>query len=86
MPNFIFTYGNGHATRAGNSLAYRFTRISAPTEDEARAKMIEKRGLVWATSYQSEADAGVDRWHLTEISLEDAAILPQSGPTYDCSL
>ncbi len=48
-------------------LGSNFVRLKVETIAEAREKMIEQYGELWAFFYQSEDAAGVDRWHLKEV-------------------
>jgi hypothetical protein len=45
--------------------------IKAESSTDARAKMMEKFGTQWAFQYTSRALAGVNKYHLTEIELND---------------
>lgn len=50
MTDWFVTFGANHSDPPG-LLAYRFWRVSAPTELEARAKVIDKLGTRWAFIY-----------------------------------
>ncbi len=75
---WIFTFGHGqrahsHGSRVGHDLEAegfplhnRYVRI-AGTYEAARAEMVRMFGPVWSMQYQSEAEAGVEEYRLTEL-------------------
>lgn len=77
---WVFTFGashRGHAILdgariepgeqgAGFRLDSRYVVIYG-TEQEARARMVEIFGQVWASQYSTRAGAGVNRYGLTEL-------------------
>jgi len=68
MREWIFTFGYGHThPKTGQSLAKKFVRIHAPNGDRARDLMFQQFGRTWAMQYESEAQAGVEKYGLTEV-------------------
>src|SRR5688572_6860804 len=66
--DWIFTFGYDHTHPVtGESLATNFVRVSAQTYVQARERMHESFGNRWSHQYESEYDAGVERFGLTEI-------------------
>lgn len=63
MKDYIFTFGYG------TNLAGCFVRIPAESSEEARTKMFDHYGPRWAFQYDSEEQAGVQRYNLTEVPL-----------------
>jgi hypothetical protein len=65
---WIFTFGFNHFhPQTGVSLAHCFIRIHG-TRESSRAEMLRRFGTRWAYQYFDEADAGVQKWKLREIS------------------
>lgn len=71
MQKYIFTFGSGHNDPNHSSLINFYTVIEAPTYSAAREKMWEKRGPKWSFEYETEEEAGVERWNLTLIPFEE---------------
>ena len=73
---WIFTFGYGqHDPRTGRELDDRFVRVEADGYYQARARMLERFGDPngagnWAFDYETEEDAGVDRYRIIEIDFE----------------
>lgn len=66
----FFTFGFGHYSPSG--IALRNTVVAIPgTYGEARNKMVEVVGDKFAFQYNSAEDAGVERFNLSVISLEE---------------
>ena len=75
---FYFTFGSGHRCKKHHSLGENYVVIEAPDENQARDLMFEKRRNKWSFVYRSAEEAGVDRWKLKELSLEDVTLgVPQ---------
>lgn len=78
MPNFYFTFGANHLNKDGQSLGNTFVTVQAENESEARDKMFAARGGRWAFCYLEEMKAkSIDRFDLTEQTLEQVAIEPE---------
>lgn len=71
---YYFTYGANHCTKDGVCLANYYTPIEAPSENEARAKMTEARGVKWSFSYADIHMAGVYEYDLKLAPLEDVKL------------
>jgi hypothetical protein len=54
------------------ALEHCFVRIHG-TYMQARLKMIAAHGQLWCSQYESAEDAGVERYHLTELVLPDSS-------------
>ncbi len=65
---FIVTFGSGHLP----GIAY-YTTVEAKNEGEAREKIVEAIGIKWAFMYLSEKDAGVHKYSLIYMPLEQVA-------------
>ena len=65
MPRFSVTFGMGH------QLAGRFWRVSAPNEEEARAKVFATFGNRWAFIYPDDEDFArqIEQYGLKEVTL-----------------
>lgn len=75
MSNFYFTFGTDHKTREGMSLWNFFVKIQAEKEEEARLKMYEKRGLIFAFCYtEKEFKGQIEEFNLKEIRLEEVKL------------
>lgn len=69
MSEFIFTFGFSHTDPVtGESRAKKFTRIQAEDIEQARQRMNDTFGRQWAFVYESEEEAGVAKWGLTEVT------------------
>jgi hypothetical protein len=67
---WIFTFGEGHVHPLTNEdLSGRFVRIKG-TFMSARQQMLDAFGAKWAGQYESGAQAGIDRFELTELMLD----------------
>ena len=74
MTEYIFTFGGGHVhPLSGASLARSFVRLEADSVGAARQIMFALFGAKWSHQYESEADAGVERWGLRELPVLDVA-------------
>lgn len=71
-----FTFGSNHETASGFSLGNCFVKIDLDCEIAARNVMFKARGAKWAFSYPSAEAAGVDRFNLREVTIEQVT-LPQ---------
>jgi len=67
---YYFTFGSNHLDRDGSSLGRSYAAIEADDEPSARALMHDIRGGSWCTSYLSPEEAGVEKWGLSEVSIE----------------
>jgi len=68
MKEWIFTFGFDHVNPlTGKSLANHFCRIYADSATAAREEMVRRWGRKWAFQYNSEEEAGVERWNLREV-------------------
>ncbi len=56
---YIATFGLGHYLSPG-----RYVRIEASSLSKARDKMLEKYGQRWSALYESEEEAGVEKFGL----------------------
>lgn len=65
--DWLFTFGSGH-TFQGEPLHERFVRVHG-TFLEARTQMLALFGRRWCSQYESEEEAGVSQYHLTELVL-----------------
>jgi hypothetical protein len=65
--DWLFTFGSGH-TLLGEPLDRRYVRIHG-TFLEARTRMLALFGRAFCSQYESEAEAGVEQYHLTELVL-----------------
>lgn len=61
---WIFTFGFKHI-HSGTQMRDRFVRIRGTFED-ARAVMVQRFGKTWAFQYESEEEAGVQKFGLRE--------------------
>ena len=69
MSEFIFTFGFSHTDPVtGESRSRKFARIEADDYESARQKMNATFGRQWAFEYESEDEAGVQKWGLTEVT------------------
>lgn len=75
LKKFWFTFGSGHCDAHGASLGNAVAVVEAESEGEARKKMFEARGGAWFTSYTSAEEAGVQRFGLVELSLEEVSLV-----------
>lgn len=65
--DWVFTFGAGHVHPiTGAPLDNRFVRIRG-THDSAREEMFARFGPKWAHNYESEDEAGVERFALVEL-------------------
>jgi len=71
MRKFYFTFGSGHVLADGTPLKDRYCEVEAHSEIEARATIEMKRGDKWAFCYATKESAGVNRWNLRPIQLEE---------------
>lgn len=69
----IFTFGYGHSVN-GIPLKKAFYRIPLPSS-EARERMFAMFGTAWGFEYETEDEAGVIEYGLTELTFEH--------PTYE---
>jgi hypothetical protein len=77
--SFIITFGSGdHMGPKKWSPDHCYTIVRAVSKHDAKIMMNAKRGLKWATIYDSEEDAGVEKWGLCLVEFDH--ILPQEGP------
>lgn len=58
---FIVTFG------CGQILRNKFARVEAPSEWQARDLVFATYGDCWAFLYNSEWEAGVEEWRMTEV-------------------
>lgn len=82
MKQFYFTFGSGHThiTNYGEqSLGGCYCVIQAADEGTAREMMNSARGPAWAFCYNSGPEAGVERFGLRPVVLDDIR-LPQETP------
>jgi hypothetical protein len=69
VSEFIFTFGFSHTDPvSGASRAKKFCRIEAADYESARQRMNNTYGRQWAFEYESEEEAGVAKWGLTEVT------------------
>ena len=72
MSEFIFTFGANHRHPVtGESLGRRFVAIEAPTHEAATAQMNSVFGEAWSLAYSSRESAGVERFGLVRLDLEE---------------
>lgn len=64
----IFTFGYGHSIN-GIPLKKAFYRIPLPSA-EARERMFAMFGTAWGFEYETEEEAGVDTYELTELTFD----------------
>jgi len=70
MSEFIFTFGFGQTDPVtGESRASTFARIEADDSEQARLRMLNTYGRQWAFMYESEEEAGVVEFGLTEVAV-----------------
>jgi len=69
----VFTFGTDHVTDTGMSLFGYYTVIDGDYE-QARKQMFEARGPKWAFQYETEEEAGVERFNLEFIPFEDIVL------------
>lgn len=74
MKDYFFTFGSNHRTSRGTSLGNCYVVIKAPNEGAARDIMFDTRGDEWAFSYPSAEAAGVDRFYLNKVSLDEVRL------------
>ena len=74
LNKYFFTFGCGHLDRYNNSLGQSFCVIYGATPSEARETMQSVRGDKYCTNYLTAEDAGVERFGLTEVYLEDITV------------
>jgi len=74
LNKYYFTFGCGHLDSNGNSLGNSYCIIYAATSEEAREHMRSARGDKYCTNYMSAQQAGVDRFELTQVHLEDVIL------------
>lgn len=72
--NWYFTFGSNHYDADGRSLGNAVCVVEG-TFGEAREKMVEARGDVWAFQYKTAEQAGVERFGLRFRALEDIALV-----------
>lgn len=78
---YIFTFGFGHFDReTGAPLSKTFVRVPASSWEEARQIMVANCGRLWAFQYDSEDEAGVSKYGLTEVPLGTQATYGRSQP------
>ena len=77
LKEWFFTFGSGHADEHGRHLMNYYTRVIATTEAEARAAMTVIRGDKWCTSYASKTAAGVSRFGLCFLPLDELTPQPK---------
>jgi len=72
MSEWIFTFGTNHVHPVtGESLGRRFVAIKAADAATARVEMFAAFGPKWAMEYASRENAGVERFGLVELDLEE---------------
>lgn len=69
-----FTFGTNHIKKNGESLGMSYCTVEAPSEAEARELMWSARGNRWAFSYPTPELAGVDRFNLKHVSLNEISL------------
>ena len=78
----VFTFGYGHTCPyTGKKLDDHYATITAPTEADCTALMVQLFSNKWAFPYDSPEVAGVDRFGLVEhvrIELAPAASAPDT--------
>lgn len=73
---YFFTFGSNHVDGAGRSLGYRFVKVQAESQEEARDIMYRARGDKWAFCYDAEDFKGQpEKYGLFEIDIYDAAFM-----------
>ena len=71
MNNYYFTYGSAHTTNDGFPLDVFYTKVSAESYGEARQRLFEVRGDVWAFQYtEEEFLPQIEQYGLKEAPLE----------------
>lgn len=69
---WFFTFGFGHKTADGRSLASCYIVVPDPDWGRARMEMARMRGTVWAFQYpMSELQGQVDQFGLREVTEEE---------------
>lgn len=76
MPAFYFTFGSGHINGDGTPLGNRYYPVEAPTWEDGRQLMWHARGSRWSFQYESADKAGVAKWQLAPIDLNDLSLQP----------
>ena len=74
MPSYFFTFGSNHLDNQNHSLGNSYVVITASTESDARDIIMAARGPLWAFSYPSAEAAGVSRFNLKEVSLNQVTL------------
>lgn len=86
----IFTFGSGHRSRAGTPLGHCYVVITATDKALARQIMEAHHGATWAFQYNSEDEAGVERWGLhlhAEYDIDTPVAPPPQPPnTVPCGI
>lgn len=76
MAKYYITLGSAHTHTVADTLfnMHRIAEIEADSLGEARDKACKVFDNKWAFSYNSQEDAGVERFRLTVVPLTDAMI------------
>lgn len=74
MNTYYFTYGSNHLDRQGNSLGDAYTPIEALDVIDARDLMFKARGPKFCTHYDTPEEAGVEKWELREVPLDQVTL------------
>lgn len=74
LNKYYFTFGCGHLDSEGRSLGQSYCIIYAANSEDAREHMRSVRGDKYCTNYMSSKQAGVDRFELTQVFLEDIVL------------
>lgn len=74
MNEYIFTFGMNQTDKNGCSLGNCYAVILSDSENRAKFAMFDIRGSSWSFVYTSKESAGVERFNLKEVSLEDIRI------------
>jgi len=71
LKKWFFSFGQGHVSPSGYPLHNVVAEIEAGSYMDAREKMFSFAGEKWAFQYGSKEEAGVDRFNLRVLTLEE---------------
>jgi len=79
LNKYWYSFGFGHH-HGPDKIPLRncYTVVEAESYEEARAKMFEKRGPIWAFDYRSEEACGVVRFRMGFVPFDE--LQHQQGP------
>ena len=71
LKKWFFSFGQGHVSPSGYPLRNVVAEIEAESYMDAREKMFSFAGGKWAFQYDSKEEAGVYRFNLKVMTLEE---------------